>query len=197
MARRRKGKTALQKSVDKEIARLNRMIKRLNKQGFYVIENKKPYSTQYSTKNLQRLKAKQKADIMKYMDWKDPITNVTYDVEEGQQILKMRATQTEMTLDTLHDIIEAVPSISAREDLRTLINEQIDQYGLTPYLESLDENKKEIYENLAQSQHYRDPKRASSYARLTQLLLTKPMTAEMMENMSNYDDGEYYEDLED
>lgn len=197
MARKRRGKTQLQKAVDKEVLRIYRMIKRLELQGYHVLPNKKPYSHQYSSKNLARLKSKRKEDILKYSEWIDPITHVSYSVEQGKEILSMRATATDMTLDTLRDIVEAIPSPSARQDIRSLINEQIDRYGLTPYLESLDENKKEIYENLAQSQQYKDPKRATSYAKLTKLLLSSPMTAEMMERMSNYDTGEYYEDLED
>lgn len=197
MARKRRVKTELQKAVDKEVVRIKRMIKKLEGQGYHVIPNKKPYSNQYSSKNLTRLKNKRIDDILKYSEWIDPITHISYPVEQGKEILNMRATATEMTLDTLRDIVDAIPSPSARQDIRTLINEQIDRYGLTPYLESLDENKKEIYENLAQSQQYKDPKRATSYAKLTKLLLSKPMTAEMMERMSNYDSGEYYEDLED
>lgn len=180
-------KTRLQKAVDKEIKRLESIAENLEKRGFYI--DKPAYSKSYSSRNLARLKAKTEQDIYKKTVWIDPMSGEVFSREKGEEILSLRATEAEMTLDNLEDIINAIQDDKARSDLKRLMEDQIDEYGLTPYLQSLDPNKKEIYDNLEKANQYRDPRRSHSYAKAFDLLLTRPLTAEDMYNMS-----QYYED---
>lgn len=181
-------KTRIQKAVDKEIKRLESISKDLEKRGFYI--DKPAYSKSYSSRNLARLKAKTEQDIYKKTVWVDPMSGEVFSREKGEEILSLRATETEMTFDNLEDIINSIQDDKARADLKRLMEDQIDEYGLTPYLQSLDPIKKEIYDNLEKAAQYRDPRRSNSYARAMELLLTRPLTAEDMYNMSQYDEDE-------
>lgn len=186
--RAKRKKTKLQKAVDKEVKRLQSIAEDLEKRGFYI--NKPAYSLSYSSRNLARLKAKTEQDIYKKTVWVDPITGEVLSRQEGEEILAQRATQADMTLDTLIDILNSVQDDEARNTFRRIMNEQIDEYGLTPYLESLDEHKKEIYDNLEKANQYKDFKRSHSYTHIFKLLMTRPMTAEDMYNMSQYDEDD-------
>lgn len=182
------GKTQLQMEVDTEVQRLQSIAEKLEKRGFYI--DKPAYSKAYSSRNLARLKAKTEQDIYKKTVWVDPTTGEILSRQEGEEILAQRATQADMTLDTLIDILNSVQDDEARNTFRRIMNDQIDEYGLTPYLESLDEHKKEIYDNLEKANQYKDFKRSHSYTHIFKLLMTRPMTAEDMYNMSQYDEDE-------
>jgi hypothetical protein len=181
-------KTRLQKAVDKEVKRLQSIAENLEKRGFYL--DKPAYSTSYSSRNLARLKAKTEQDIYKKTVWVDPTTGEILTRQEGEEILSLRATQTEMTLDNLSDIINSLDGSEAQSQIRNLINSQIDEYGLTPYLQSLDENKKEIYDNLQAANQYKHATRSNAFNAVVRLLSTRPLTAEDMYNMSQYDEDE-------
>lgn len=181
-------KTRLQKAVDKEVQRLESIAKDLEKRGFYI--DKPAYSKSYSSRNLARLKAKTEQDIYKKTVWVDPTTGEIFTRQEGEEILSLRATEAEMTLDNLEDIINSLGESEAQAQIRSLINAQIDEYGLTPYLQSLDENKKEIYDNLQAANQYKHSSRSNAFNAVVRLLTTRPMTAEDMYNMSQYDEDE-------
>lgn len=184
---KRKRKTPLQKAVDKEVRRLERLINKYEKRGFHL--KKSAYSTSYTSRNLARLKAKKEADLYNKMEWVDPSTGEVYSREKGEEILALRATEAEMTFDNLKDILDTIENQAVREELRSIMERQIDEFGLTPYLQALDPNKKEIYDNLQAANNYKRAQYSNAVNRLKAYLAVVPLTAQEMDVIS-----QYYED---
>lgn len=184
---KRKRKTPLQKAVDKEVRRLERLITKYEKRGFHL--KKSAYSTSYTSRNLARLKAKKEADLYKKMEWVDPSTGEVFSREKGEEILALRATEAEMTFDNLKDILDTIENQAVREELRSIMERQIDEFGLTPYLQALDPNKKEIYDNLQAANNYKRAQYSNAVNRLKAYLAVVPLQAQEMDVIS-----QYYED---